>query len=368
MINSDRLVKTFFDIVQIDSVSGEEDEIAEDLTSRLKNLGLSVESDSYGNLIANSANFDTEFKDPPLLLSVHMDTVDPGRGIKPQITDGVIRSDGKTIVGGDAKAGVAAILEAIESINEDKASHLPYQVCLTREEETGLHGARNLDFSKIYAKEAIVFDGEGPVNTVTVAAPTYIGFTIEITGRAAHAGVEPEKGLSAIRIAAELITRMPQGRLDADTTFNIGLIEGGSVRNTVPEDAKIIGEFRSQNLETIDNIGLEIKDIINRVQIMYPDAELKEHLHTEFEHYEFGDKDPTYQRVAAAMEKMSLAPSMKSSGGGTDGNVFRLQGITSVVVGMADNGMHTVREHVKIAELIDAATFCEIVLEASPSI
>ena len=180
--------------------------------------------------------------------------------------------------------------------------------------------------------------------------------------------MEPEKGLSAIRIAAELITRMPQGRLDADTTFNIGLIEGGSVRNTVPEDAKIIGEFRSQNLETIDNIGLEIKDIINRVQIMYPDAELTEHLHTEFEHYEFGDKDPTYQRVAAAMEKMSLAPSMKSSGGGTDGNVFRLQGITSVVVGMADNGMHTVREHVKIAELIDAATFCEIVLEASPSI
>ncbi|MBR61792.1 MAG: peptidase M20 [Dehalococcoidia bacterium] len=364
MINSDRLVKTFCDIVQIDSISGEEDEIAEDLTSRLESLGLTVEADDYGNLIANSENFDSSFESPPILLSVHMDTVDPGRGIKPQVADGVIRSDGTTIIGGDAKAGVAAVLEAIESINEDKAEHLPYQVCLTREEETGLHGARNLDFSKIYAKEAIVFDGEGPVNTVTVAAPTYIGFTIEITGRAAHAGVEPEKGLSAIRIAAELITRMPQGRLDEDTTFNIGLIEGGSVRNTVPEDAKIVGEFRSQNIETIDNIGLEIKDIISRVQLMYPDAELKEHLHTEFEHYEFGDKDPTYIRVAEAMSQMNLTPSMKSSGGGTDGNVFRLKGITSVVVGMADNGMHTVREHVKVDELTDAAQFCEIILKA----
>ena len=164
MINSDRLVKTFCDIVQIDSISGEEDEIAEDLTSRLENLGLTVEADDYGNLIANSDNFDSNFDSPPILLSVHMDTVDPGRGIKPQVEDGVVRSDGTTIIGGDAKAGVAAVLEAIESINEDKAEHLPYQVCLTREEETGLYGARNLDFSKIYAKEAIVFDGEGPVN------------------------------------------------------------------------------------------------------------------------------------------------------------------------------------------------------------
>ena len=111
MINSDRLVKTFCDIVQIDSISGEEDEIAEDLTSRLESLGLTVEADDYGNLIANSENFDSSFESPPILLSVHMDTVDPGRGIKPQVAEGVIRSDGTTIIGGDAKAGVAAVLE-----------------------------------------------------------------------------------------------------------------------------------------------------------------------------------------------------------------------------------------------------------------
>lgn len=366
MINRDRLVKTFMDIVRIDSVSGEEDEIAADLTRRLEELGLTVEVDDFGNLIANPPHYDPQNPDTddvPLLLSVHIDTVDPGRGIDPRVEDDVIRSDGTTIVGGDAKAGVAAVLEALESLKEDGTPQLPYQIALTREEETGLHGARHLDFSKIHAKEAVVFDGEGPVSTVTVAAPTYIGFTIEIVGRAAHAGVEPEKGISAIRVAAELITRLPQGRLSKDTTFNIGLIEGGSVRNTVPENAKIVGEFRSQDLEAIDNIGLEIAEALETVRVMYPEAVLDQHMHTEFEHYEFGEEDPTYQRVARALESLGLEPSMKPSGGGTDGNVFRLRGITSVVVGMADNGMHTVREHVKVPELVDAAHFCEVVLK-----
>ena len=362
MINRDRLVNTFMDIVRIDSVSGEEDEIAEDLTQRLESLGLSVEVDGYGNLIANPPDFDPNKGQSPLLLSVHMDTVDPGRGIQPRVEDDVIRSDGTTIVGGDAKAGVAAVLEAIESLKEDGTSHLPYQIALTREEETGLHGARNLDYSKIHASEAVVFDGEGPVSTVTVAAPTYVGFTVEITGRAAHAGVEPEKGISAIRVAAELITRLPQGRLSADTTFNIGLIEGGSVRNTVPENARVVGEFRSQNLEAIDNIGLEIEQALNTVRVMFPEAALDQHMHTEFEHYEFGEEDPTYRRVSRALEVIGLQPQMKASGGGTDGNIFRQRGITSVVVGMADNGMHTVREHVRISELVEAAHFCEVLL------
>ncbi len=362
MINRDRLVGTFMEIVRIDSVSGEEDEIAADLARRLEALGLAVEVDGYGNLIANSPHLDPEADEPPLLLSVHMDTVDPGRGIEPRLDGDVIRSDGTTIVGGDAKAGVAAVLEAIESLGEDGTPHLPYQVALTREEETGLHGARNLDYGRIHAREAVVFDGEGPVSTVTVAAPTYVGFTVEITGRAAHAGVEPEKGLSAIRVAAELITRLPQGRLSADTTFNIGLIEGGSVRNTVPENARVVGEFRSQNLEAIDSIGLEIAEALNSVRILYPEAVIENHMHTEFEHYEFGEKDPTYRRVAAALGAMGLQPALKASGGGTDGNIFRQRGITSVVVGMADNGMHTVREHVKVPELVDAARFCEVLL------
>jgi len=357
MISRERILKTFFDIVQIDSVSGEEDEIADDLVSRLEGFGLKVMRDPYGNIVADSKG-----NGEPLLLSVHMDTVEPGRGIKPIIDGERIRSDGSTIIGGDAKAGLTAILECIESITEDGTEHIPFQVAITKEEETGLIGAQNLDFSMIRATEAVVFDGEGPVNTITVASPTYIGFDIEVTGRAAHAGVEPEKGLSAIRIAAELITRLPQGRLDEGTTFNVGLIEGGYVRNTVPEAAKIVGEFRSQNLETIDNVQLQVKGVLDDVRKMFPDARIEEHLHTQFKHYDVPTDDSMLERVTNALNSLGLKPNMLPSGGGTDGNIFRLKGIKSVVVGMADTGMHTVRENVSIPGLVDAAHFCEALI------
>ena len=214
----------------------------------------------------------------------------------------------------------------------------------------------------INAKEAIVFDGEGPVSQITASSPTYIGLDIEITGRAAHAGVEPEKGLSAIRIAAEIITRLPQGRLDENTTFNIGNIEGGTVRNAVPENTIIKGEFRSTSLESLDGLRVQIADVIKEVQDIYPEASLDDHLHTEFETYTLTDDDPATLRTKKALANIGLTPTMKPSGGGTDGNVFRLNGISSVVVGMADHGMHTVREFVTIPDLVDAAHLCEALL------
>ena len=356
MINRERLVNTFRELVQIDSPSGEEAAVAEVLESKLTELGMSVRHDSYGNLIA------TDGGDDPLLLSAHMDTVEPGRGIKPIEEGDRIFSDGTTILGGDCKAGVAAILEALESIKEDDTPHRGIEAAFTREEEIGLVGARNLDFSMITAKEAVVFDGEGPVSQITSASPTYIGFDIEITGRAAHAGVEPEKGLSAIRVAAELISRIPQGRLDDETTFNIGTIEGGSVRNTVPESATIVGEFRSRSLETLDGIELQLNEALDEVRKMFPEAVIDTHLHTEFETYTLTADDPATKRVMEALRSLGLEPDMQPSGGGTDGNVFRLNGISAVVVGMADHNMHTVREYVTIPDLVDAAHLCETLL------
>lgn len=353
MINRDRLVKTFTDLVQIDSPSGEEEAMASELTRRLEDLGFEVKRDAYGNVIASNGG------DNPLLLSAHMDTVEPGRGVKPSVVGDRIVSDGTTILGGDCKCGVSAILEALESVHEDDIPHQGIEVAFTREEEIGLVGARNLDFSMLAAQEAIVFDGEGPVSQITSASPTYIGFDIEITGRAAHAGVEPEKGISAIRIAAELITRLPQGRLDEQSTFNIGTIEGGSVRNTVAETTIIRGEFRSRSLETLDDIRFQISEALNEVKQMFPDAELDDHLHTEFETYTLSDDDAATARVTSALRQLGLEPDMRPSGGGTDGNVFRLKGISSVVVGMADHEMHTVREYVIIPELVDTAHLCE---------
>ena len=356
MINRDRLVKRFCDLVQIDSPSGEEEAVAVELVKQLEALGLSARRDGYGNIIANDGHPE------PLLLSAHIDTVEPGRGIKPRVEGDVIVSDGTTILGGDCKAGVAAILEALESSQEDGTPRRPLEVVFTREEEIGLVGARNLDFSMISSKEAIVFDGEGPVNQITSSSPTYVGFDLEITGRAAHAGVEPEKGLSAIRIASEIVVRLPQGRLDGETTFNVGNIEGGSVRNAVPENTVVRGEFRSTNMETLDGLRLQIGEALAEVRGMFPDAVIEDHLHTEFEAYALTDDDPATVRVRKALQGLGLAPVMQPSGGGTDGNVFRLHDISAAVVGMADHNMHTVREHVTIPDLVDAAHLCEALI------
>jgi len=356
MINRDRLIKTFCDLASIDSPSGEEEEMAQEIIKRLENLGFKTKRDSYGNVIANDGRSD------PILLSAHLDTVEPGRGIKPSVEGDMIVSDGTTILGGDCKAGVSAILEALESVSEDGGDRRPVELAFTREEEIGLVGARNLDFTLITAKEAIVFDGEGPVSQITASSPTYIGFDIEITGRAAHAGVEPEKGLSAIHIAADIISRLPQGRLDENTTFNVGNIEGGTVRNAVPENTTIRGEFRSTSLESLDGLRVQISDVLKEVQDLYPEALIDDHLHTEFETYTLTDDDPATLRTKNALASIGLNPTMKPSGGGTDGNVFRLNGISSVVVGMADHGMHTVREFVTIPDLVDAAHLCEALL------
>ena len=356
MINRDRLIKTFCDLVQIDSPSGEEEAMAVELQRRLTAMGFETERDSYGNLIASDGGKD------PFLLSAHMDTVEPGRGVKPRVDGDRILSDGSTILGGDCKAGVAAILEALESIKEDGTPHVSFEIAFTREEEIGLVGARNLDFSKISAKEAVIFDGEGPPSQITSASPTYVGFDIEITGRAAHAGVEPEKGLSAIRIATELMARLPQGRLDDETTFNIGTIEGGSVRNAVPENTLVTGEFRSRNLETLDGVHLQLMEAIEEVRRMFPEAVIEDHLHTEFESYNLTEDDPATNRVMSTLRTLGLEPTLRPSGGGTDGNIFRQRGISAVVVGMADHNMHTVREYVTISDLVDAAHLCETLL------
>lgn len=356
MINRERLVKTFCELVRVDSPSGEEEEIAKNLTARLKLLGLTTYRDTYGNLIATDGGSD------PLLLSAHMDTVEPGRGIQPYVKNNLIVSDETTILGGDCKAGVSAILEALESIQEDSSPRRSVEVAFTREEEIGLVGARNLDFTKLSASSAIVFDGEGPPSRITSASPTYIGFDIKITGRAAHAGVEPEKGLSAIRMAAELISLLPQGRLDDETTFNVGKIVGGQVRNAVPETASVTGEFRSHNLETLDEVRMQLTQAVEKVENLYPESIIENHLHTEFESYSLDTDNPFTKEVVSALLSLGLEPEFMSSGGGTDGNVFRQKGIASVVVGMAVQGMHTRQEYVVIPDLVEAAHLCETLL------
>mgnify|MGYP001164951532 FL=1 len=357
MINQDRLIKTFCDLVKIDSPSGHEEEISKDLNTRLTKLGFQVSLDSYGNLIASEGGHN------PFMLSAHMDTVEPGTGIIPKIESDRIISTSKTILGGDCKAGISAILEALESLKEDSSERIPVEVVFTREEELGLQGAANLDFSKINSKEAIVFDGEGAPNEIITISPTYFSFDITIEGRAAHAGVDPENGISSIHIAAELISKLPQGRLDHETTFNIGTIKGGNVRNSVPKDTIINGEFRSPNIETLDGLKMQVLEAVNQVKTKYKEANVENEIYTNFHAYKIENDNPLALRIASAIQSLGLKPKTKYSGGGSDANIFREKGINSVVVGMADHNMHTLSEYVTISELISAAKLCEILIK-----
>jgi len=356
MVNQERLVNAFCDLVRIDSPSGEEEAVAQHLVARLSRLGFQVVRDAHGNVIGSEPG------DTPLLLSAHMDTVEPGCGIKPSVQGDRIVSDGTTILGGDCKAGVSAILEGLESVADEGRRRRPVQVVFTRGEEIGLVGASNLDYSMIKATEAVVFDGNGPVNHITGASPTYMRFDVTVTGRAAHAGVEPEKGLSAIRIASEIISELPQGRLDHESTFNVGLISGGSVRNAVPAEATFSGEFRSHNLETLDLLKIQLLNTLEQARQRYRDAKILEDLEVMFQMYNLDPNEQIVKFVTRIMGDMGLTPQIRPSGGGTDANIIRLHGIKSVVVGMSTNEMHTVNEYVVIPDLVHTARFCRRIM------
>ena len=249
MINPDRLVNTFLDLVRIDSPSGQEAIIGRELQARLTALGLAAGIDEHGNVIARLDGDGVNW----LLLSAHMDTVGQDTGIQPIIRDGVISSDGTTILGGDDKSGVAAILETIAVLQEQRLSHPPLEVVITVGEEVGLLGAKLVDKSILRAKQGIVMDAGGPIGHIVISAPGQDSLQITVHGVAAHAGSEPEKGINAIRVAAEAIAAMPLGRIDFETTCNIGIIEGGTARNIVPDIVKITGEARSRDARNSTN-------------------------------------------------------------------------------------------------------------------
>jgi tripeptide aminopeptidase len=359
MVNRERALQTLLDLIAIDSPSGQEDTVAAEIERRLRALGAKTSQDAYGNVIAELSGEGT-----PLLLSAHMDTVQPGIGIKPQIDGDTMRSDGSTILAGDPKAGVTAILEGITSLNESGAKRRGVEVVITRGEEQGLIGSQRLDYSQVTAREGFVFDGEGPVNKVTVAAPSQYSVEATIVGRAAHAGVEPEKGIPAIRIAAELIVAMPQGRLDPQTTANIGMISGGTARNAVPERCSFRGEFRSRNQGRLEEVRAEFQRVTEEARFRHPDAEIDVQLIDLYQGYRVEEGEPLLALARRLLAAIGREPQFVESGGGTDANNFARHGIRALVVGLGGESFHTVRETLSITNLIDPARFCEVALTA----
>jgi tripeptide aminopeptidase len=294
-----------------------------------------------------------------------MDTVQPGRGIRPIFDGDRVHTDGSTILGGDPKAGVSAIIEGLTSLREKGGRHRSVQVLISRGEEVGLTGSRNMDYSLIKAREGVVVDGEGAVSEITDAAPSQYFVDIEITGRAAHAGVEPEKGISAIRIAAELILALPQGRLDEETTANIGIIAGGNARNTVSEQATVTGEFRSRDPDRLTALTREYEEAAQSVRNRHPEARIRLTLTKQFDGYRLPGEHPLLATCTKALTSIGLTPTLNPSGGATDANIFAGHGLTAAVVGLGGWNFHTTREEMSLKNVGDAARFVEALLGTS---
>ncbi|HEY7270943.1 MAG TPA: M20/M25/M40 family metallo-hydrolase, partial [Dehalococcoidia bacterium] len=352
-----RLLATFLDLVRIDSPSGEEDAIAAELTHRLEALGATVRRDAYGNVIAGIGE-----GGEPFLLGSHMDTVEPGRGVKPVVDGGVIRSDGSTVLGGDAKSGVTAILEGMAAVKASGAPLPALEIVFTRREESGLEGAANLDYSMLTAKRGAEFDGEGAVSNVTIEAPGRISAELHFKGRGAHAGAWPERGISAIAMAARFVAGFPQGRIDGDTTANIGLISGGTAVNAVSADAAVSAEARSRDPSKLEKVRQQILTLVEDVRAAFPEGRVEYELREEFGGYKIAQEHPVVLAVTQAMRGAGFEPNLIASGGATDANVYALHGIEVVVVGLGGDDFHTVRESISVAALNDAARFCEALI------
>ncbi len=350
MLDQQRLLQTFLDLVRRDSPSGHEAEIGRHLRSCLQSLGYETEMDAAGNLIGRTPAGTGDW----LLLSAHMDTVGTDRGITPVIRDDVVYSDGTTILGADDKSGVAAILEVLTVLQEQGLPHPPLEVVITVGEELGLYGARQLDTTRLRARHGIVLDAGGPIGHFVVSAPSQDSLRFTVHGVSAHAGSEPEKGINAIRVAAEAIAAMPLGRIDAETTANIGIIEGGTARNIVPDRVKVIGEARSRDNVKLEALTASIVKVFQEAADRHG-ARLEAEVNRTYNTYRLAEDAPIVQAVAGAARRLGHDVKLRASGGGTDGNIYTAAGIPCVVISTGMAEVHTTNEHIAIADLAASA-------------
>lgn len=362
MINEQRLVQTFVELVQIDSPSGDESAIADDVAARLRALGAETSIDSLFNVAAKIPGRGVKPSTKPFFLNAHTDNVSPARGIKPVVSAGRISSDGTTVLGADDLAGVAAILEGVQSLIEDGKAHPPLEIAITSQEEMGLVGAKGLDISRFKAKEGVVLDSGGPVGFITLAAPTHNLLEVTIAGKAAHSA-RPAGGINALNIAAKALTLAKVGELDRDTTANFGIIRGGNARNIVPERVELVGEVRSRNLKRLDRHTRAIQTAFEKA-VKGTGARLDFRVTRAYNRYEFRKSDPLIKRVAAALKKIGRPAAYRATMGGSDANIWNAKGIKTVVVSVGYEDIHTTDEYIPIAELVKTAELVETLAAA----
>ena len=350
-----RVLDTFLEAVRIDSPSGEEATFARWCVDRLTALGCDVRVDGtaeatgsdVGNVIAELA---ATAAGATIVLSAHLDTVEPGRGIEPIVEDGVVRSARDTVLGSDDKAGIAVILEALSVLRETGRPHARIRVLLTTGEEVGLRGAHAIDAADCAGDVALVLDAAGEVGGIVIGAPTHCTFTATFHGVAAHAGVHPEKGRSAVLMAARAIALMPIGRLDAQTTSNVGAISGGGATNVVPAECVLRGECRSLDAARVAEVR-DAMDAAMRSAAGEAGGSVDVEWKKEYDGYQYGDGDPALAIVEAGVRAAGFEPYLFFTGGGSDANVLTSKGLPAIALSCGMTDVHGTGETIAVAEM-----------------
>ncbi len=379
MINQQRLSEEFVRLAVINSPPLKEGAIARYLTERLEKLGAEVRFDDaaeatggeVGNLVAKLAG--TSEATEPLLFSVHMDTVEPGGQVEPVLRDGIFYSAGDTVLGADDKAGIAELIEALEVVREQNILHGPIEVVVTIAEEIGLVGAKHFDYSMLEARLGYALDTEG-LDMMVLQAPGANHLQIEIAGLAAHAGMAPEQGVSAIQTAALAISQMRLGRIDHETTANIGRIEGGVARNIVPQSVSIVGEARSHDPQKLqdqtDHMLTCFEDaadqMTRKINGKFVRPRINACVHSDFPSMAVAEDSSVVQLARTAATMVGHDLKVRLGGGGSDANIFNAHGIEMIILATGMTRVHTHDEFVALADMVHVTELLIEIIRQAP--
>ncbi|MDP8218481.1 MAG: M20/M25/M40 family metallo-hydrolase [Candidatus Theseobacter exili] len=369
-MKENRLIETFIDLVEISSPSGCERGVADYIKDALGTVCKKIVEDTAGEKLGGNAGNVTVFIEgsenslEPLIFCAHMDCVVPCENVVPVKDGDIIKSNGDTILGADDKAGIAMLIETARVIKEDSIKTPDIYYLFTISEEVGLHGAKNMNLDNVPKGYAFVLDGESTVGTITVASPNSEKFRIRVKGKAAHAGIEPERGVNAIQIASKAIAKLPMGRIDKQTSINIGKIHGGHARNVVPDNVVVEGEIRSFSKKKLDSLLEKIESIFSEeAEIGLGLFSLKHE--SEFTGFQLSDSDDVVKIALEGARRKDIKTKTIKSGGGSDANVFNEKGISAVVLAIGFENAHTKSEQINITNLKMGVDFIMGIIEAS---
>jgi len=361
----ERLSELFIELARIPSPSRCERLVADAVIARLGALGVAVHEDATGKTIGGDCGnlwcvVGSPQAEPRLALGAHLDTVMPSPPIEPVLgDDGVFRNARDGVLGADDKAAIAVLVHAVELLTESRASFPAFELFFTVCEEQGLVGVKHLDESALRSPMAVVMDSSGPVGGITVRAPSQQIIRARFKGHAAHAGVEPEKGRSAIQAAAKAVAAMDLGRLDEETTANIGIINGGVATNVVPESCEIEGECRSHDEARLADVAADMVDAVQHAAAeVGVDVEVS--LVREFRSFALDGRAPIVRLGKAAVAALGLTPRLLTAGGGSDANVLNERGIPTINLDVGMMRVHSPEEYVALDDL---EHLCEVTLK-----